>query len=639
MKNIFDYYLKYTVISVFLLSSIISYAQNKSIFSARSQENQIRQIYTTFTASDTVSLEGLGLIYALSVDATIYQPREASFIRIVLEDIHGHDYLVAESDWSRNDTTIVHLDHYCEETAMLEGVVPVRIKCFLAGNAHLSIKSLHYSTLPPSRNTNDLLITAQDIRKSQVEDIIDRINDYNCKRRKLWRAGITSKNILDYDSREKLFGNVDDSYTANLIYYIEGLYELGEESSSSNPERTLCVDSFDWRYRHGKDYWITPPKNQGNSGYCTAFSAVALTEAMTNLYFNNNVNLDLSEQDVAYYSGVSYSHGASIDVPLNYIKNNGVIDESTLPFQDTPTPNMPTLRPEGLEKVSFDSIVLGPTIQEDNIELMKQAIIHNGPAVSGFWCPNGGSNYMNHAMTLTGYGKVTPEVMYTFVYTWSVDTIIHVGDWRIGKTYWIMKDSYYGTYDHGHNGYIYLIVNDYSYLHQFRFITPVIHRRGHTDAEIICEDIDRDGLFTWGLGNKPAHCPAWAPDYPDGDDSDRTKGLMNEYGYYENLSINSPMYDYISNDSILTIAENRTNYLGIFRGASVTVQAQQSFSNGTKLLLDNGATLILDGVVINGSSIQAYAGSKIILNNNARIIKPFNLPKGAQLIINRGLIE
>ena len=88
MKNIFDYYLKYTVISVFLLSSIISYVQNKSIFSARSQENQIRQIYTTFTASDTVSLEGLGPIYALSVDASIYQPREASFTRIVLEDIH-----------------------------------------------------------------------------------------------------------------------------------------------------------------------------------------------------------------------------------------------------------------------------------------------------------------------------------------------------------------------------------------------------------------------------------------------------------------------------------------------------------------------------------------------------------------------
>lgn len=73
--------------------------------------------------------------------------------------------------------------------------------------------------------------------------------------------------------------------------------------------------------------------------------------------------------------------------------------------------------------------------------------------------------------------------------------------------------------------------------------------------------------------------------------------------------------------------------------ATFTITAQQSFSNGTKLLLDNGATMILDGTTIGGSYIQAYAGSKIVLNNGAKITKPFEVPLGVQLIINNGKIE
>lgn len=37
--------------------------------------------------------------------------------------------------------------------------------------------------------------------------------------------------------------------------------------------------------------------------------------------------------------------------------------------------------------------------------------------------------------------------------------------------------------------------------------------------------------------------------------------------------------------------------------------------------------------------LALYAGSKIILNNGARISKPFEVPLGVELIINQGSIE
>ena len=149
--------------------------------------------------------------------------------------------------------------------------------------------------------------------------------------------------------------------------------------------------------------------------------------------------------------------------------------------------------------------------------------------------------------------------------------------------------------------------------------------------------MDGDGYFNWGLDSISPGIAVWAQS--DGDDSDPTIGHMNEYGYCEDLSAYHPTYEYICNDSTLTNSENRTSYLGILRGATVTLQAQQTFFNGTKLLLDNGATLVIDSIIINGSYIQPYEGSKIILNDGAKIQKPFSVPLGVEIVINNGSIE
>ena len=49
--------------------------------------------------------------------------------------------------------------------------------------------------------------------------------------------------------------------------------------------------------------------------------------------------------------------------------------------------------------------------------------------------------------------------------------------------------------------------------------------------------------------------------------------------------------------------------------------------------------LIINGITINGSYIRPYPGSKVVLNNGAKILKPFNVPIGVEFIINKGSIE
>ena len=84
------------LLGTFLLS-VQSRAAN-DLFKARYETRKAKTVNQTFSNSGSIPLDGLGTIYALSIDATITQPRESSFVRVVLEDKDGHQYLVAECD-------------------------------------------------------------------------------------------------------------------------------------------------------------------------------------------------------------------------------------------------------------------------------------------------------------------------------------------------------------------------------------------------------------------------------------------------------------------------------------------------------------------------------------------------------------
>ena len=643
MKRILLYQ-RHILTSVLLMLCIPIAAHDKSVFRSPFQSNQTIRIDSELIHSDTILLNGISEVYSLSLDATIFQPREASFTRIILEDTNGNNYLIAESDWFRNDTTVVELRNYCEETAKLDGITPLIIKCYFSQDVSITLHTINLTTTPP--NNLRTIESSDSIKKMQVQNIISRINTYNKKHHKLWYAAMTPRAAIALQDREQpdnLIGSLN-SYIENLMYYCGGLYEIGEASESQARDDSLYVDSFDLRNRHSQN-WITIPKNQWESNWCTEFAVAGTIESYTNLYYNRHLDLDLSETYLAYKANLSFKTGSHNSTILYYAKRYGVIDEASYPFVNDSNQTWPISEPDCLERIKFGSY---HSVNVNNsYDNLKYALINHGPCTVAYGAHVNDSTYKGHALGVIGYGKVTPNIMYFLLNSngWT-NMELDENDPRLGLDYWICKDNYYEHPDpyfrnmfKGHEGYVYIIVHESNKLKEIYYLDGSIQSLNYTDFDIACSDEDGDGYYYWGIGSKPSHCPAWAPDLSDGDDSDRSKGHMNEYGYCEELSLSRPMYLYIANDSTLTQPENRSNYLGILRGATVTLQAQQTFEDGTQLLLDNGATLIINGITINGSYIRPYPGSKVVLNNGAKISKPFEVPLGVELVINSGSIE
>lgn len=610
------------------------YAQDQSVFQALPTENYTHQLGVACASSDTIPLENMGCIYSISIDATIHQPQEASFSRIILKDTNNHDYIVAESNWFRFDTTEVQLSHYCEDTAILDGITPAYLMCYLTGDANVTITKIHTSSQPGTYNMDTI---AESIKVEQARDIVNRINKYNITHGRLWKAAVTDISLMPYEEKKNIYGeDCNDPYLNNMQYYSKGLFEIGKPRAySASIDSSLFVPDFDWRNRHGKG-WLTPVKTQGRSMYCVPFASVSMLESNMMLHYNGTDSLDLSEQYVASYGGVSYSSGTfGMERLFRFLKTDGTIDDASMRFADSASYMPPVDRPEGNEHVylgDYDIINLD-TIPLDTL---KKYLIHRGPGVCGYrvFLNPDSSSTGGHAMTLTGYGTITPDTTYTYIDGYRKDTICSNADSIVGRTFWIYKNSWGKRW--GHNGYMYIVYyNDNPwYMNSYAFF-PKGKPRSNVSHTILCEDSDRDGYFNWGVGSP--HIPIWAQS--DGDDSNPTIGHMNEYGYCEELPADHPTYEYIYNDSILTTFECSSNYIGILHGATVTLQTQPIYTNGTNILLDNGATLVIDGFTVNFNFLQPYPGSKIVMKNGAKTQKPFNVPLGVKFVIEEGSIE
>lgn len=595
---------------------------------------------------DSIVLDSSRTIEGLALSGTIILPTPKSFVRVLLQDKNGKEYTVLETSRIYNDVDTMSLYDYCEETKYLPHINPCLLRIYM-DNAIVELErvalqiSKKKSEVPYSEREYQNLLKAN--RLKQIEFIANNINENNKRHHRLWRAEATEMSLLPWEDKKKILGMDGRCFPLGFEYYSTGIFEIGEVETGRtelmSTYNSSYVDSFDWRNRHGIN-WMTSVKHQSTGSSCWAFTAVGVTEALVNLYYNDKIDYDLSEQEVISCSGCGSNGGGGYeDSALTWISNHGVSEEISFPFSnsDEPCSNKQSFS----ESITMNgtSSVLDHTI--NNNDSVKKALIKYGPLTSGYMYIN--DNYHGHAMVLVGYATLHEgdTIRYFGSYYQSPNNfdVISSGDGRIGKTYWIFKNSYGTDKYYDHKGYSYVLFNDQSCFRTPSYAKVPISSLLYSDTDINITDNDGDGLYFWGIGPKPSHSPSWVPDTPDGDDSNINYGSLDDYGNLDALpagiTIKTPV-TYSSNSS--------TSYrIGIVNGGKLTITGTTTLTGNGRIRVCEGGILEIDGGTLQDADITMVPGCTVIIKNGGKINmasgKDFEAPLGVDVNILSGEIN
>lgn len=643
-----------------LFSTILSFFLSLCLYS-----NTI-EINTKIDKDTTLSVFGMReLSYKVSIKMKMETASDDFLVRVILVDNTGKRYLVAEEYNALMKSGETRYADYSEETYLLDGITPVCLKIYTK-KATVYLQEINNSTTPPVKFLN-----ADDIRDisqtNRIKEKVLRINDYNSKHHKLWTAGITSLSLMSYEDRMRVLGFSDEDYTYGIEYYSGGIFEIGERNENCVNDGlrsdTTYVDKFDWTNRHGKN-WITPVKHQGNSGFCASFSTIACAEALTNLYYNQKIDLDLSELEAIsccnHGSWDIWKLGVSPSNIADYLINHGVCDETAYPFlNDSCDVNCRSaeVSPSYILKIHGHTEGNGyiSYYSQSSIDSIKRRLILHGPFVSGITST---IPPRSHAMLLVGFGTIHEGDSIKVFVRDSLDVIstnyypIPACSPLIGKTYWKFKNSHGLGSDDDNNGYMYILYHDPCWMnfpihyldYPFQITLETTNQPMFTDADIVCNDEDGDGYFFWGLGGRPANCPSWIPEEPDGDDSNPLKGKMyrNPFGELESLNPDNSSAITISGNTTYSTKQSCYSHIRILSNAKLTIQNTLNLFGRVNITIDAGGELIIDGGLITNVNINLVAGSKLTIKNGGTMVMRTNTdfvaPVGALVDVIGGQI-
>ena len=490
--------------------------------------------------------------------------------------------------------------------------------------ATIKIDSVYYTR---EKNISE----RKNIEQAQAQSIINCLNKNLEERNMTWRAGLTPVALLSYEEKKSLFGGeMPELY--GFEYYTGGIFVMpNSEHTEALPveaSSSAFVDSWDWRDRHGRN-WMTSVKIQGACASCWAFSAIGALEAYVNLYYNRSLNLNLSEQQLVSCASSNGCAGGSRGTALNYIKNNGVVNEDCFLYTHTNVDcNDKCNSPE-------EEIFLGDYGWLSNNEAAIKQKLFIAPVTFGI-------SSWSHALVLAGYKTIQEgDRIYLRSSTetgWvTISSTNHSN--LIGKTVWLLKNSWGDTW--GDNGYAYIYA-DLGNINTPYYLSGNITSMSYTDSDVVCSDADGDGYYFWGLGPKPSFCPSWVPDVPDGNDANHNQGALDQYGFLEVLNPSSTSALTVIGNEIFTtrlsinrnivIPSNATlsvnNILNMFGHVTITV------SNGGKLIVDNGLITNAEILLSAGSQFELMNGGTVVLRTNTS----FSAPTGAIVDISHGRI-
>ncbi len=599
-------------------------------------------------------------IYGIRLNGYVLLNNDTSLVRVILVSVDSTEYLILEAYPLLYNSDTVFFDDVGDETYYLEAVHASHIKIEI-NDVNIKIDTIFIDTLYNPNIPTWRMEHINNVLKNKV----DSINNNLQEKKLLWVAAVNPISQLPFYQKKTLFG---DKYNIEgLEYYIGGIFSYYSYQGNSNLSKGNLTNHFDWRNRHSANEqtspywdgdpdihhwpsyfheigngWITSIKDQQAwcpcSKGCFTFGPLGAIEAVTNLYFNQHLDYDLSEQHVlsCYPSAGNCYNGGFENMVLKFAEDSGIVNESCFPWDPqihvddggpgTPPCNNICNNPNA--KIKITSYYPFSTSQINDYDIIKDSLINHGPLSISLYNPGG------HAMTLIGYGTVEESDTLHLNYGWGSFIIVPSGSPLIGETYWIFKQSYFTTF--GINGYVNMITKQASsnapeFLRIQSLGLPIENLLDNS-LEVLCQDLDGDGYYWWGIGDKPASCPAWAPDERDCDDSDPFVGPYdNEYNCtpiceFDNIWTDISINTTITQNTYMTthIKVNNGNTLTIENGATLFIHSQSQIivEDGGTLFLDNGNIKVCGDVqwegelsVELGGALKIEKESEIIINN------------------------
>jgi hypothetical protein len=328
---------KLCFLALFALAALHSYCQESRLFTLENQAD--RRIPLDLALNENTELnvfESKTPISGLAISGDISLYSDSSLVRLILVDLHGDEYLIYETYPILAGSTRFSVAGMAEETSSLDQVIPFRMTLELVD------ASIHLTEILVSEGGGSPKEMRVERLKQQSLNKIRRINEHIQQSGQHWVAGETSLSRLSYQEKLSMFGGNIPNFQG-LEYYVGGVFVLpgetssdrnlkGGKSASAAPEESRYAKEFSWRNRHGQD-WVTGVKYQINCRSDWAFGAAGALELMANIFFNQHLDYDLSEQNLLSCIWAWDCNGGWVSSALDFIINYGIYLETCYPYR------------------------------------------------------------------------------------------------------------------------------------------------------------------------------------------------------------------------------------------------------------------------------------------------------------------
>jgi len=308
---------------------------------------------------------------------------------------------------------------------------------------------------------------------------------------------IVIDNLQPGINKIKLYKSGYYTYVNNINISDNNALELNIALQSFISNNNMIFPAqFNLKDFHGTN-WDTPIKDQGSCGSCYAFAAVASIENNLNLYYNQHLDYDLSEQHPVSCRGVNGCEGGSPSGVLTFSRDYGIVDENCFPYQAEEIPCNELCDSPDLSIKINEQQYMSYYNNANSVQTIKHELMTCGALTSTIYS-------WHHAMSLIGWipNRDDPE-----------------------HTVWIFKNSWGDNW--GDEGYAQLSFegDDFSESTNSAMIINPFYVENIDFLEILCEDQDGDNYCNWGITQEmPDSCPSNCLPKKDSDDSNSRLG-------------------------------------------------------------------------------------------------------------------